>query len=149
MSVILYVAQDSGNLKYIAEVEGTDDAAEALTALLEDRPRLNHESYIAICGTFEDGVVETLTQQEEVRVAWSSSRANGAGVEVEDDDEEADEEEAPAPPKRRGPGRPPGSKNKPKAATGARRGPGRPKGSKNKPKSGRKSPFTKSAKGDD
>lgn len=49
-------------------------------------------------------------------------------------------------PKKRGRGRPKGSKNKPKAAdsgTTTKRGPGRPKGSKNKTSSGRSKPGPK------
>jgi len=111
--VTLYAPQENGNLKFLAEVEDADDAAEAVEALLEEQPRIRAEEFVALIGDLEEGIIVTVRQIEQTQTRWSVS-ANGNG---EDEEELEEEEEAPAPRKR---GRPKGSTTKPK------RGPGRP-----------------------
>ena len=153
MSVKFYTAQENGNLKYIEEVEGTDDVDAAREALFEARPRLaNTEEFICIVGDFEDGTVETISKQEVVQTAWASSRSSN---EVDEDEED---EPAPAPKRR---GRPPGTKNKPKATpakkaapkAAAKKAPARKAPTARKPAarkaSGKKTPFTRNAASDE
>jgi hypothetical protein len=158
MSVTLYVPQENGSLKYIAEVEGAEDGPLALDALLDEMPRLKHDQYVAISGTLEDGTVEVLTvpdddaplqprrailrSRQAAAPKPASSRRKRAAVEVEED-----EDEAPKPARKRS------SSKKTTRKPPAKKAPTKPKGSTRKPPSkpvgkkasGKRSPFTKNA----
>ena len=154
--VTFYVAQDNGNLKFVDEVEGTTDPGEALDALLEARPRLNHDAYAALIGDLQDGVMVTLTREEVVEVKWvptslaaKAAAAEAAEEEAEDEeDDEEDEEPEPAPKRTR---KAPTRKTASKPKTPAKKAPAKKPAGK-KPAAGKtrgKSPFTRSAKCDD
>lgn len=146
MSVKFYTAQDNGNLKYIEEVEGTDDVDAAREALFEARPRLaNTEEFVCIVGDFEDGTVETISKQEVVQTAWASSR----GSEPDEDEEEP----APRQTRRRAAPKAAAKKATPKKAPAkakpaARKAPAAKKPAAKKA-SGKKTPFTRNAASDE
>lgn len=150
MSVKFYTAQDNGNLKYIEEVEGTDDVDAAREALFEARPRLaNTEEFICIVGDFEDGTVETISKQEVVQTAWASSR--GSNSEPDEDEEEP----APRQTRRRAAPKAAAKKATPKKAPAAaakkpatRKAPAAKKPAAKKA-SGKKTPFTRNAASDE
>lgn len=59
MSISLYGEQENGNLKLVAEVEGFDNPALAVDALLDDAPRLRDREFVAI--DFEAGTLSRVT----------------------------------------------------------------------------------------
>lgn len=152
MSVRFFTAQDNGNLKYVEEVEGTDDVNEAREALFEARPRLaNTEEFVVIVGDNEDGTVEVLRKTEVVQESWASSRHR-----------EGDEEVAPAPKAKRKPGPKPKAAESAPAKKSTARKPAAKKATgkakskpatkaKSKPAAGKKkpSPFTRNAASDE
>ena len=132
----IYAQKENGDLRLIAEIEGENDPALAVDALLDEMPRLKQRSFVVIdvdnVLTVEAGD-EIVQPRREITVT-SGNNVGGATVEAdeeaEEDEEEAEdeeqeepeaeEEEAPAPKKRR-PGRPRGSKNKQPAKRPAKR----------------------------
>ena len=159
--VTFYVAQDNGNLKFVDEVEGTTDPGEALDALLEARPRLNHDAYAALIGDLQDGVMVTLTREEVVEVKWvptslaaKAAAAEAAEEEAEDEEDDEEDEEEPEPAHKRT-RKAPTRKTASKPKTPAKKAPAKAAAKKpagKKPAAGKtrgKSPFTRSAKGDD
>ena len=149
----IYAQKENGDLRLLAEIEGADDPALAVDALLDEMPRMKQRSFIVI-DLDNVMVVEAEDEIVQPRRKITVQSINGGGApavsdteEDEDEEDEAEEqeeeqeEEAPAaeaPKPRRG--RPPGSRNRPKAdAAPKRRGPGRPRGSKNS--KGKGSPF--------
>jgi hypothetical protein len=124
--VSVYVPQENCNLKLVAEVEDTDDATEAVLAVVEDT-RKPADEYVAIVGDLEEGDVTTVRQVQ--TTTWGAA-ANGRAAVAEKPTkkrgpgrprkEVVEEEEAPAP--KRGRGRPKGSTNKKAASSGGQRG---------------------------
>lgn len=148
MATNIYTQKDNGDLQLRAEIEEDMDEAEAVKLLLEESPRLRADEFIVMVGDMEDGTVSTVRQQETVTVDWTSSR-NGATVATEDEeedeaeeDEEEEEEERPKP--KNGRRRRASSSNDDKPA---KRRPGRPRGSKNRPKAGAASGGSKRRSG--
>jgi len=62
MSVV-YTEQENGNLKVIAEVEGIDNPALAVDALLDDAPRLKEREFVVI--DFEAGTLVRVTVDDD------------------------------------------------------------------------------------
>jgi hypothetical protein len=157
MSVQFYVPKENGDLKFVDEVEGTSDVEAALEALLDARPKLQHDAYVFVSVEGESlngdggviGIAEVTEEEEvvtrrKVRVGGGDEPApkkRGRPRKQPVEEVEEDEEEA-APPKRRG--RPPGSKNKATAASAAPKRRGRPPGSGKK-----KTPFTRNEASDE
>lgn len=112
MATLLFTEQENGNLKLVAEVEGIDNAALAVDALLDEQPRLKADEFIAVIGSIEDGIItrviiddpEPVNPRRSIRVV-----SNGA-VEVEEEEK----------PKRRAPARKPAQRK----AAPARKKPG-------------------------
>lgn len=115
MQTNIYAAKDNGDLKLIAEVEGLDDPALAVDALLDENPRLRQREFVVID---LDNVMIVEAGEEIVQprrqivvrggnnVAPAAPKRRGrppkaAAVEPEEDEGSEDEEEEPAPaPKR-------------------------------------------------
>jgi len=121
----IYALKDNGDLRLLAEIEGEDDPALAVDALLDEMPRLKQREFIVInldnVMTVEAGD-EIVNPRREIKV----SGYNGAVATPEadeDEDEEQDEddvedeqeepEEAPKPAARRGRGRKSGTAKAP------------------------------------
>jgi hypothetical protein len=127
----IYAAKENGDLKLIAEVEGLDDPALAVDALLDENPRLKQRDFVVInldnVMLVEAGEEIVQPRREIVIRGGNSSapaprrRGRPARAAAEEDENGNGGEEAAAPaPRRRG--RPPGSKNKPKAAAAKKKG---------------------------
>lgn len=165
MATLLYTPKENGDLKLVAEVDGTDNAALALDALLDDNPRLKHEVYVAVTGDLEDGEVVTLTIDPEDMEPVNPRRnisVSGPGASGDDEPKAAKapakraarkttrrkapakpapEEQEEAKPAKKAP-----AKRKPAAKKPAAKSSGRkPAGAKAKGKSGG-SPFKKNAR---
>jgi hypothetical protein len=133
----IYAQKENGDLKLVAEIEGLNDPAMAVDALLDEMPRLRQREFIVI-DLDNVMVVEAGDEIVQPRRQITVTASNGAVVatEPEDDEEEVEAEEEPeeepeveAPkPARRGRGR--------KAAAK----PAAKRSAKAKPKTG-KSPF--------
>ena len=108
----IYAQKENGDLKLVAEIEGLNDPALAVDALLDEMPRLRQRQFIVI-DVDNVMVVEAEDEIVQPRRQITVTASNGAVVatEPEDDEEEAAEEpeeepEAEAPkPARRGRGR--------------------------------------------
>ena len=123
MQTNIYAEKENGDLRLIAEIEGLEDPALAVDALLDEMPRLKQRDFVVIN---LDNVMhveageEIVQPRRQITIRGGNSSAPAkrrgrprAAVPVDDDDENGNgAEEAPAPRRR---GRPPGSKNKPKA----------------------------------
>lgn len=128
----IYAQKENGDLRLVAEIEGLDDPALAVDALLDEMPRLKQREFVVI-NLDNVMIVEAGDEivQPRRQIEIRSFNSGGAVVaepdedEVDAEDEPEAEEEAPAAPaKRRG---------RPRAAKPpAKRRPGRPRGSKNK-----------------
>jgi hypothetical protein len=127
----IYAAKENGDLKLIAEIEGLDDPALAVDALLDEMPRLKQRDFVVInldnVMLVEAGEEIVQPRREIVIRGGNSSapaprrRGRPARAAAEEDENGNGGEEAAAPaPRRRG--RPPGSKNKPKAAAAKKKG---------------------------
>jgi hypothetical protein len=81
MSTTLYIQQENGNLKLVAEVEDIDNPALAVDALLDDAPRLKEREFVALSGSLEDGKVTRVTvdDDEPVNPRRSISVTGGNG----------------------------------------------------------------------
>lgn len=150
MSVKFYTEQDSGSLKFVEEVEGTDDVGAASEALFEARPRLaNNDEFVVIVtddGSLDAGIVGTLRKTEVTQTAWSF---NGLEEQDEDDEEEEPVEAAPkrktkrkATTKKAAAKKAPAKKAAPKSK--AKAAPKRKPAAKKSGKKASKSPFTRS-----
>lgn len=91
MATTLFTEQENGNLKLVAEVEGIDNPALAVDALLDDAPRLKEREFVAIIGSIEDGTVtrvvvdndEPVNPRRSITVSVTSQEvADEAGPEV-------------------------------------------------------------------
>ena len=133
----IYAQKENGDLRLVAEIEGLDDPAMAVDALLDEMPRLKQREFVVI--NLDNVMIveagdEIVQPRREIVIRGFNS---GGAVVAEPEDEEYDEngeeaeaeEEAPAPPKRRA-GRPRG---KAKPAAKRRGKPAKRRG---------KSPFT-------
>lgn len=109
----IYAQKENGDLKLVAEIEGLNDPALAVDALLDEMPRLRQRQFIVI-DVDNVMVVEAEDEIVQPRRQITVTASNGAVVATEpeeDDEEEAAEEpeeepEAEAPkPARRGRGR--------------------------------------------
>ena len=154
MSTTLYVEQENGNLKLVAEVEDIDNAALAVDALL-DETKIREREFVAVIGSLEEGqvtrvVVESDEPVNPRRGIVISANFGGGGSTVDDD------EPAPKPARRRtSTGRKPAAR-KPAAKKPAARKPAAKKTAARKPAAKRStakksggSPFKRNAKGDD
>jgi hypothetical protein len=133
----IYAQKENGDLKLVAEIEGLNDPAMAVDALLDEMPRLRQREFIVI-DLDNVMVVEAGDEIVQPRRQITVTASNGAVVatEPEDEEEEVEEEpeeepEAEAPKPRRG--RPRKAATKPANSTKRTR-------AKASPKSG-KSPF--------
>lgn len=119
--------------KEIMSILGISPESLDYIAAYETR-RLNREMVSPIQTLGTDIVPEAKNKAKKIKGIPSGSTAKGKGAKSVS----ASLETIPEPIRKRGPGRPKGSKNKPKSETAGpavKRGRGRPKGSKNKPKS--------------
>lgn len=152
MSVKFYNDLGEGKLKFVEEVEGTDDVDVAREALFEARPRLaSNDEFVCIVGDYENGVVTTLRKQETVTTVWGT--ANGATAEPAAEAPKA----APKRTQRKAASKPKSTGkaasrkataktgSKPKATT---KSASKPKAAP-KPASGKASPFTRNAASDE
>jgi hypothetical protein len=130
----IYAQKENGDLKLVAEIEGLNDPAMAVDALLDEMPRLRQREFIVI-DLDNVMVVEAGDEIVQPRRQITVTASNGAvvAVEPEDDEEEveaeeeevAEEPEAPAPKpaaSRRGRGRKAATKPAPKRARSAKAG---------------------------
>lgn len=122
MQTNIYAEKENGDLRLIAEIEGLEDPALAVDALLDEMPRLKQRDFIVIN---LDNVMhveageEIVQPRRQITIRGGNSsapapkrRGRPARAAVEDEDNGNGGEDAPAPRRR---GRPPGSKNKAKA----------------------------------
>lgn len=111
MQTNIYAAKENGDLKLIAEIEGLDDPALAVDALLDEMPRLKQREFVVIdldnVMIVEAGE-EVVQPRREIVIRNGSTPApkrrgrppKAAVAEPEEDDENGEEEEetpAPAP----------------------------------------------------
>lgn len=131
MQTNIYAAKENGDLKLIAEIEGLDDPALAVDALLDEMPRLKQRDFVVInldnVMLVEAGEEIVQPRREIVIRGGNSSapaprrRGRPARAAAEEDENGNGGEEAAVPaPRRRG--RPPGSKNKPRTAAAKKKG---------------------------
>ena len=136
MQTNIYAQKDNGDLRLLAEVEGLDDPAMAVDALLDEMPRLKQREFVAIVLehiTFIEAGDEIVQPRRQISVRNGSGatttavaetpapRRRGrprkqqpeAAVEESDNGGVTVEEEAPAPKRR---GRPPKAAAKKKAS---------------------------------
>jgi hypothetical protein len=137
----IYAQKENGDLKLVAEIEGLNDPALAVDALLDEMPRLRQREFIVI-DLDNVMVVEAGDEIVQPRRSITVTASNGAvvatEVDEEEDEPEAEEEteeepepEAPKPAARRG--RPRKAAAKPANSPKRTRAKAKPKG---------KSPFT-------
>jgi len=129
----IYAQKENGDLKLVAEIEGLNDPAMAVDALLDEMPRLRQREFIVI-DLDNVMVVEAGDEIVQPRRQITVTASNGAvvAVEPEDDEEEVEAEEeevaeepeapAPKPAARRGRGRKAATKPAPKRARSAKAG---------------------------
>ena len=122
MQTNIYAEKENGDLKLIAEIEGLEDPALAVDALLDEMPRLKQRDFVVIN---LDAVMHVEAGEEIVQprrkitirggnnAAPAPKRRGRPPAAAAEDDDNGGEEPAPAPRRR---GRPPGSKNKTTAA---------------------------------
>ena len=125
MQTNIYAEKENGDLKLIAEIEGLEDPALAVDALLDEMPRLKQRDFVVIN---LDNVMhveageEIVQPRRQITIRGGNSstpaapkrRGRPPRAVAEDENGNGEEPtEAPAPRRR---GRPPGSKNKPRAA---------------------------------
>lgn len=130
MQTNIYAEKENGDLKLIAEIEGLEDPALAVDALLDEMPRLKQRDFVVInldSVMHVEAGEEIVQPRRKITIRGGNNaapapkrrgRPPAAAVAVEDDDN-GGEEPAPAPRRR---GRPPGSKNKTTAAAKKRGG---------------------------
>ena len=140
MQTNIYAQKENGDLRLLAEIEGLNDPALAVDALLDEMPRLKQREFIVI--DLDNVMVveagdEVVQPRRQITIRSSNGTSAVGESEAEDEEqqeedgedeaeaEEQPEEEAPKPTPRRGRAR--GS-----SAPAKRRSPGRPRGSKNK-----------------
>jgi hypothetical protein len=113
MQTNIYAAKENGDLRLIAEIEGLDDPALAVDALLDEMPRLKQREFIVInlddVMTVEAGD-EIVQPRRQINVKGGNNKVQTPAkrgrrpraVEPEPEEEENGEEEvaAPAPAKR-------------------------------------------------
>jgi hypothetical protein len=108
MQTNIYAAKENGDLRLIAEIEGLDDPALAVDALLDEMPRLKQREFIVIdldnVMLVEAG--EEIVQPRRQIVVSNGGNLVGAAVAAPEDEngnggEEPEPEEAPAKPARR------------------------------------------------
>jgi len=116
----IYAQKENGDLKLVAEIEGLNDPALAVDALLDEMPRLRQREFIVI-DLDNVMVVEAGDEIVQPRRSITVTASNGAVVATEPEDEEDEvpeeepeeepeaEEEAPKP-ARRGRARKPAAK---------------------------------------
>lgn len=125
MQTNIYAEKENGDLKLIAEIEGLEDPALAVDALLDEMPRLKQRDFVVInldSVMHVEAGEEIVQPRRQITIRGGNSSAPAApkrrgrparAAAVEDEDNgNGGDEDAPAPRRR---GRPPGSKNKPKA----------------------------------
>jgi hypothetical protein len=109
MQTNIYAAKENGDLRLIAEIEGLDDPALAVDALLDEMPRLKQREFVVIdldnvmIVEAGDEVVQPRRQIEVRNGSSPAKRGRKAAAVVEDEEEveaEEEQEEAPAPAKR-------------------------------------------------
>ena len=114
----IYAQKENGDLKLVAEIEGLNDPALAVDALLDEMPRLRQREFIVI-DLDNVMVVEAEDEIVQPRRQITVTASNGAVVATEpEDEEEAEEEpeeepeaeERPPSPRRRGRPRKPAAK---------------------------------------
>ena len=96
----IYAQKDNGDLRLIAEIEGLNDPALAVDALLDEMPRMKQRSFIVI-DLDNVMVVEAGDDIVQPRREIKVTSSNGATVatdadedeDEQDEDEEADEED--------------------------------------------------------
>lgn len=124
MQTNIYAEKENGDLRLIAEIEGLDNPALAVDALLDEMPRLKQRDFVVIN---LDNVMhveageEIVQPRRQITIRGGNNAAPAAPKRrgrppravAEDDENGNGGEEAPAPRRR---GRPPGSKNKKPAA---------------------------------
>ncbi|HWI67582.1 MAG TPA: hypothetical protein VNS88_04320 [Nitrospiraceae bacterium] len=91
----IYAQKENGDLKLVAEIEGLNDPAMAVDALLDEMPRLRQREFIVI-DLDNVMVVEAGDEIVQPRRQITVTASNGAVVATEpvEDEEEVEEEEA-------------------------------------------------------
>ena len=88
----IYAQKENGDLKLVAEIEGLNDPALAVDALLDEMPRLRQREFIVI-DLDNVMVVEAGDEIVQPRRQISVTASNGAVVATEPDEEDEDAEE--------------------------------------------------------
>jgi outer membrane biosynthesis protein TonB len=88
----IYAAKENGDLRLLAEIEGLNDPALAVDALLDEMPRLRQRQFIVI-DVDNVMVVEAEDEIVQPRRKITISSSNGATVATEDAEEEDEQEE--------------------------------------------------------
>lgn len=92
MQTNIYAAKENGDLRLLAEIEGLNDPALAVDALLDEMPRLRQRQFIVI-DVDNVMVVEAEDEIVQPRRKITISSSNGATVATEDAEEEDEQEE--------------------------------------------------------
>lgn len=157
MSTTLYVEQENGNLKLVAEVEDIDNAALAVDALLDNAPRIKDREFVALVGDGEGGgsfCTVTVDSDEPVNPKRAMTIRGGSVV----NGDTAEEESAPArrtSTRRKAPARKPAARKPAAKKTTTRKAPAKkatgrkPAAKRSTAKKSGGSPFKRNAKGDD
>lgn len=110
MGIFLYVEQENGNLKAVAEVDDTDSPMLAVDELL-DETNIKDREFVAVVGSLDGGTVCRVTVEDDepvqpkrkMSVTGGDSQPKRGRRSKAAEEEEEGEEEAPAPAKRRAP----------------------------------------------
>lgn len=90
----IYAQKENGDLKLVAEIEGLNDPALAVDALLDEMPRLRQREFIVI-DLDHVMVVEAEDEIVQPRRKINVTASNGAVVATEPDEDEEEGEEEP------------------------------------------------------
>jgi hypothetical protein len=88
----IYAQKENGDLKLVAEIEGLNDPALAVDALLDEMPRLRQREFVVI-DLDNVMVVEAGDEIVQPRRQITVTSSNGAAVAAPEDSEEDEQEE--------------------------------------------------------